>query len=133
MLLALLAAAGCVVVGGASAAAGGPGDPAAATLSNTAIPHDTRGQPLITGETSVLAQGSSFVFYVNNWGRFVHVDVLSVRRCGLSFGRCQCRCRCAGAGVGVGVRVYAVGCVRSVVTPAHLHLTAARLWVMNLH
>ena len=37
-------------------------------LSNTDLPLDTSGAPLITGETSVVAVNGTYYFYVNNWG-----------------------------------------------------------------
>ena len=44
------------------------------TLSNTQLPLDTLGQPLLTGETSVLSYNGTFYFYVNNWGGCPSVD-----------------------------------------------------------
>ena len=44
------------------------------TLSNTALPVDTDGRPLITGETSVLKAGDYYYYYVNNWGDCAPVD-----------------------------------------------------------
>ena len=38
------------------------------TLSNTALPSDQRGIPLITGEASVLAHSGFFYWYMNDWG-----------------------------------------------------------------
>ena len=39
------------------------------TLSNTELPTDTAGNPLTTGEASVLkAPDGFFYFYFNNWG-----------------------------------------------------------------
>lgn len=50
----------------AEAAAGAAGS---VTLSNTQLPRDTAGNPLITGEASVLkAPDGNFYFYFNNWG-----------------------------------------------------------------
>ncbi len=36
-------------------------------LSNTRLPVDTTGAPLLTGETSVLVHGGVFYLYVNVW------------------------------------------------------------------
>lgn len=43
-------------------------------LSNLALPHDTSGAPLITGETSVVAVNGTYYFYVNDWGGCADVD-----------------------------------------------------------
>ncbi len=43
-------------------------------LSNRALPLDTRGVPLFTGETSVLRQGKDYYMYVNIWGGCPPVD-----------------------------------------------------------
>ena len=47
------------------------------TLSNTELPVDTKGRPLITGETSVLKVGVWYYYYVNNWGECRPVDCCS--------------------------------------------------------
>ena len=44
------------------------------TLSNTVLPLDTSGAPLLTGETSILAYNGTYYFYVNNWGGCPAVD-----------------------------------------------------------
>ena len=44
------------------------------TLSNTALPLDTAGTPLLTGELSVLAHNGTFYFYANDWGACKGVD-----------------------------------------------------------
>lgn len=38
------------------------------TLSNTALPRDQNGEPLITGEADVLEHDGAYYFYFNNWG-----------------------------------------------------------------
>lgn len=43
-------------------------------LSNVALPRDQHGQPLITGEASVLAHGGIWYFYFNDWGACPGVD-----------------------------------------------------------
>ena len=44
-------------------------------LSNTELPRDTDGKPLITGETSVVSRSDgTHYFYVNNWGGCADVD-----------------------------------------------------------
>lgn len=48
--------------------------PRTVALSNTALPMDTRGQPLVTGEASVLAHGGAYYFYFNDWGTCPGVD-----------------------------------------------------------
>ena len=58
----------------------------AVTLSNTKLPRDSLGNPLITGETSVLAVNDSLYFYVNNWGGCPSVD------CCRSSGGCASCC-----------------------------------------
>ena len=66
-LQALLAAAAAVGAWlPAEAVAGAPGS---ITLSNTQLPVDSAGNPLTTGEASVLkAPDGYFYFYFNNWG-----------------------------------------------------------------
>ena len=65
-LQALLAAAAVGAWLPAEAVAGAPGS---ITLSNTQLPMDSAGNPLTTGEASVLkAPDGYFYFYFNNWG-----------------------------------------------------------------
>lgn len=45
-----------------------------ATLSNTALPLDTDGTPVVTGETSVLERQGAYYYYVNDWGLCPPVD-----------------------------------------------------------
>ena len=49
-------------------------------LSNTRLPLDTTGAPLLTGETSVLAHGGLFYLYVNVWGSCPSVDCCDSHR-----------------------------------------------------
>ena len=44
------------------------------TLSNLRLPLDTNGDPLLTGELSVLTYNSTYYFYFNNWGGCPGVD-----------------------------------------------------------
>jgi hypothetical protein len=50
------------------------------TLRNDAVPLDTAGAPLITGETSVLRHEGAWYLYVNNWGGCASVDCCSSAR-----------------------------------------------------
>jgi len=43
-------------------------------LSNVALPRDTRGEQLLTGETDVLRHGSHYYLYTNVWGSCPPVD-----------------------------------------------------------
>jgi hypothetical protein len=47
---------------------------ASVTLSNTALPRDTSGSLLLTGEASILSYNGTFYFYFNNWGGCAGVD-----------------------------------------------------------
>ena len=58
----------------------------AATLSNERLPLDSSGQPLITGEASVLAHDGTFFLYTNDWGSCPGVD------CCASSGGCASCC-----------------------------------------
>ena len=58
---------------------------AAVTLSNLELPLDTNGQPLITGETSVVTVKGIHYFYVNDWGGCAEVDC-----CGSTEGCASC-------------------------------------------
>ena len=44
------------------------------TLSNLNIPRDTSGNPLVTGETSILNVNDTYFYYVNDWGGCEPVD-----------------------------------------------------------
>ena len=46
-------------------------------LSNLALPLDQSGQPLITGEVSVLRHGAAYFVYFNDWGGCAGVDCCS--------------------------------------------------------
>ena len=46
----------------------------AVRLSNLALPLDTAGNPLLTGESSVLSYDGAYYLYVNNWGGCADVD-----------------------------------------------------------
>lgn len=60
----LLVAVGSATGVSAMATAGSP-----VTLSNTQLPVDTAGNPLTTGEASVMkSPDGHFYFYFNNWG-----------------------------------------------------------------
>lgn len=43
-------------------------------LSNTHLPHDTKGELLLTGEASILKVGEAYYLYFNNWGGCPGVD-----------------------------------------------------------
>jgi len=60
-------------------------EPRSVSLSNTALPLDDRGLPLLTGEASVLQHGGLFYLYMNNWGACAGVDC-----CGSSGGCASC-------------------------------------------
>lgn len=51
-----------------------PASAARVTLSNTALPVDDRGLPLLTGEATVLAHGGLYYLYLNDWGGCPGVD-----------------------------------------------------------
>ena len=57
------------------------------TLSNTKLPVDTAGSPLITGEASVLKAPSDghYYFYFNNWGTKSIANTARCTRCRSSF------------------------------------------------
>jgi hypothetical protein len=48
--------------------------PGPVVLSNTGLPRDVHGRPLITGETSVATVNGTHYFYVNNWGNCSSID-----------------------------------------------------------
>lgn len=50
------------------------------TLSNTRLPLDTTGAPLLTGEISVLAHEGLFYLYSNVWGDCPSVDCCGSKR-----------------------------------------------------
>lgn len=55
-----------------------------ATLSNTQLPVDNRGLPLLTGEATVLADPSgngTYWFYFNNWGGCAGIDCCTSGSC----------------------------------------------------
>jgi hypothetical protein len=55
-------------------AAARPADAKSVTLSNTALPTDTDGNLLLTGEATILAANGLYWVYMNNWGGCPGVD-----------------------------------------------------------
>jgi hypothetical protein len=51
------------------------------TLSNTALPRDTAGNPLITGEATILAANATYYVYLNDWGGCPGVDCCPTGAC----------------------------------------------------
>ena len=65
-------AAAALLAGVAGSTADGDGD--RATLSNVALPVDTSGAPLLTGEADVLHHDGAWYLYMNDWGGCAGVD-----------------------------------------------------------
>lgn len=61
-------------------------DGAGVVLSNTELPLDEEGRPLITGETSVVTVNGTHYVYVNDWGSCASID------CCASSGGCASCC-----------------------------------------
>ena len=51
-----------------------PAAPRSVSLSNVALPLDSSGSPLTTGEATVLRHGALWYVYLNNWGGCAGVD-----------------------------------------------------------